>query len=73
MTVSLSLDPERAVERLRERTRRHNRSLQGELIVILEEAYRRVRASGLRTSGEAVGMVREDRDGRQVAVGNTEL
>ena len=77
MTIDLSIKkvPEQVVERLRDRARRHHRSLQGELLVVLEEslsprrltvdeAYERVRQSGLRTGGEAVRMVREDRDAR---------
>jgi len=69
--------PEELARQLRERARRHHRSLQGELMVILEEAvwgdrrrlrpeevHRRVRELGLRTEAEAVEMVREDRDGR---------
>ncbi|MCH8206551.1 MAG: Arc family DNA-binding protein [Chloroflexi bacterium] len=77
MTINLSIKkvPEQVVERLRERARHHHRSLQGELLVILEEslsprrltvdeAYERLRASGLRTGNEAVRMVREDRDAR---------
>jgi plasmid stability protein len=77
MTIDLSIKkvPEQVVERLRDRARRHHRSLQGELLVVLEEslsprrltvdeAYERVRGSGLRTGDEAVRMVREDRDAR---------
>ena len=77
MTIDLSIKrvPEQVVERLRERARRHHRSLQGELLAIVEEslsprrltvdeAYERVRQSGLRTGDEAVRMVREDRDAR---------
>ena len=77
MTIDLSIKrvPEQVVDRLRERAKRHHRSLQGELLVVLEEslsprrltvdeAYERVRASGLRTGDEAARMVREDRDAR---------
>ena len=77
MTIDLSIKkvPEQVVERLRDRARRHHRSLQGELLVVLEEslsprrltvdeAYERVRAAGLRTGDEAVRMIREDRDAR---------
>ena len=77
MTVDLSIKkvPESVLESLRARAKRNHRSLQGELLVILEEsvsprrltveeAYQRVRASGLRTEPEAVGMIREDRDAR---------
>lgn len=77
MSVNLSIKnvPDELAERLRERARRHNRSLQGELITILEEAveprritveelHERVKALGLQTSSDAVEMVREDRDVR---------
>lgn len=77
MNLSIKNVPEELARQLRERARRHHRSLQGELMVILEEAvwgdrrrlrpeevHQRVRELGLRTSAEAVEMVREDRDGR---------
>lgn len=77
MAVNLSIKnvPDTLVERLRERALRHHRSLQGELVSILEEVlasrrltieevHRRVSDTGLLTGGEAVDMVREDRDGR---------
>jgi plasmid stability protein len=76
MPVNLSIKnvPDALVRRLRERAQRHHRSLQGELVSILEEAlasrrltieevHRRVHELGLRTGDEAVSMVREDRDG----------
>jgi len=69
--------PEELASQLRERARRHHRSLQGELMAILEaavwgdrrrlspeEVHQRVKELGLRTEAEAVEMVREDRDGR---------
>lgn len=77
MAINLSIKnvPEELAERLRERAKRHHRSLQGELLAILEEAvapkrltpeevYRRVRQLGLQTRPEAVEMIREDRDAR---------
>jgi plasmid stability protein len=77
MAVNLSIKnvPDTLVERLRERALRHHRSLQGELVSILEEVlasrrltieevHRRVSDTGLLTEAEAVDMVREDRDGR---------
>ncbi len=77
MAVNLSIKnvPDTLVERLRERALRHHRSLQGELVSILEEVlasrrltieevHRRVSDTGLLTGSEAVGMVREDRDDR---------
>lgn len=67
--------PDDLAERLRERARRHNRSLQGELMTILEEAvaarpltvaeaYRRVKSLDLKTRDEATGWIRDERDGR---------
>jgi len=80
MPVNLSIKnvPDELVERLRKRAKRHHRSLQGELMAILEEAlyplypkhltveeaYRRVRNLGLETGDETVALVREDRDAR---------
>jgi len=79
MPVNLSIKnvPEELAQRLRERAKRHYRSLQKELLAILEEAafgtpdrlspeeaHRRVRRLGLKTEAEAARMVREDRDAR---------
>jgi plasmid stability protein len=79
VTVNLSIKnvPEELAQRLRDRARRHRRSLQKELLVILEEAafstpsrlslkdaYLRVKRLGLRTGAEATQMIREDRDAR---------
>ena len=75
MDLSIKNVPKDVVERLRDRAKHNHRSLQGELLVILEEAlsprrltvdeaYRRVKALGFRTGPEAVQMVREDRDAR---------
>lgn len=78
MPVSLSIKnaPDDMVKRLKERAERHHRSLQGELMAILDEAVgaarpltpddvlTAVRQLGLSTPGEAAAMVREDRDGR---------
>ncbi len=77
MPVNLSIKnvPEELAQRLRERARRHHRSLQGELMAIIEEemiprrvtvdqAYQRVQELGLKTGSETAGMVREDRDAR---------
>jgi plasmid stability protein len=74
-SVSVKEVPERVARGLRDRARRNRRSLQQELLVILEQAalaerlsptdlYRRVRALGLRTPSESRAMVREDRDAR---------
>ena len=77
MHVSLSIKdvPEELAQALRERAARNHRSLQGELMSILEDAvrprpfqadalWRQVRALGLSTPAESVKMVREDRDKR---------
>lgn len=78
MPVNLSIKnaPDDVVERLRERAARHHRSLQGELLAIVEEAVRptrhltteevlaEVRRMGLRTPADAAAIVRADRDRR---------
>ena len=79
MAVNLSIKnaPDDVVARLKRRAARHHRSLQGELLAILESAAReqsaaataadlveRVRALGLATPDEAAAIVRADRDGR---------
>lgn len=78
MPVNLSIKnaPDDVVYRLRRRAERNRRSLQGELLVILEEAVRperstspgevlaEVRRLGLSTSADAADIVRADRDRR---------
>jgi plasmid stability protein len=78
MPVNLSIKnaPDDIVKRLRERAAKHHRSLQGELLAIIEEAVRRprrltpkevlaeVRRLGLETPAEAAAIIRADRDGR---------
>ncbi len=77
MPVSLSIKevPDELAEALRERARRNHRSLQGELMDILESAARprpfhaaalwqRVQELGLSTPPDAVRMIRRDRDRR---------
>jgi plasmid stability protein len=78
MPVNLSIKnaPDHVVERLRRRAAKHHRSLQGELMAIIEaatceeatktpaEVLAEVRKLGIRTPDEAVAMVRADRDGR---------
>jgi antitoxin FitA len=78
MAVNLSIKgaPEELVEKLKRRAKRHHRSLQGEMMVILEEAVRapdrltvdqvlaEVRRIGVATPAEAAAMIRSDRDGR---------
>jgi plasmid stability protein len=77
MALSLSIKsvPGEIVEALRERAARNHRSLQGELMHILEAAVRpkpfdanalrrKLEALGLATPTEATLFVREDRDNR---------
>jgi antitoxin FitA len=77
MTHSLSIKdvPAEIVDAVRERARRNHRSMQGELLHIIEtavgpktfqvdELIRRVQAIGLSTPSESAAMVREDRDRR---------
>ena len=74
--VSIKNAPEEIVDRLPARAARHHRSLQGELLAIVEEAVRlperltpeellvEVRRLGVQTPAEAATIVRDDRDGR---------
>ncbi len=76
VTLSIKNVPQKLAERLRERAARHHRSIQGELMAILEqnlltqprlssdEVLREVRKSGLKTGSESVAMIRSDRRGR---------
>ncbi|MBC7098746.1 Arc family DNA-binding protein [Candidatus Bipolaricaulota bacterium] len=75
MNLSIKNVPDELVQRLRERAKRRHRSLQGELMAILEEAlspkrltveeaYRKIRALGVKTADETATLVREDRDAR---------
>ncbi len=78
MPINLSIKnaPDDVVQRLRERAERHHRSLQGELMAIIEAAVREdrpatpseilaeVRRLGLHTPHEATAIVRADRDAR---------
>lgn len=78
-TASLTIRniPQDVLERLKERAARNRRSMQGEILQILEfaaqepatrltadEVLERVRELGLQTPAEAVDMVRADRDAR---------
>ena len=78
MPVNLSIKnaPDALVTRLRERAERHHRSLQGELLAIIEAAVlprtmtpadvlAEVRRLKLRTPAESAAIVRADRDGRR--------
>ncbi len=76
MPVNLSIKnvPDEVAEKLRRQAEKQHRSLQGELMSILEqsvseerylspsELLAEVRASGLRTPDESAGFLREDRD-----------
>lgn len=79
MPVNLSIKnvPDELASLLRERAARNHRSLQGELMAIVEAAAREpqgtmtisqfrqeVRRLGLSTPSESAAIIREDRDGR---------
>jgi plasmid stability protein len=78
MPVSLSIKnaPDEIVVRLKARAAKNHRSLQGELLAIIEDAVREpttltprevlavVRRLGLQTPAEAVEIIRAHRDGR---------
>ncbi|MDX2145804.1 MAG: Arc family DNA-binding protein [Rhodospirillaceae bacterium] len=75
-TLSIKNAPNAVVSSLKDRAKRNHRSLQGELMAIIEGAARapatltprevlaEVRRRGLRTPSEATAMIRADRDGR---------
>ena len=75
MNLSIKNAPDDLVRELRERAARHHRSLQGELLAIIEAAVRpeiartplevlaEVRRLGLQTPSEATAMIRASRDG----------
>jgi plasmid stability protein len=74
--LSIKNAPDEVVQRLRDRAERNHRSLQGELMAIIEAAARedrvagpaavlaQVRQLGLQTPAESAAIVRADRDGR---------
>ena len=78
MPINLSIKnaPDEIVVRLKERAAKNHRSLQGEMLAIIEEAVREpatltprevlaeVRRLGLQTPAEAVEIIRAHRDGR---------
>jgi plasmid stability protein len=78
VAVNLSIKnvPDELAEKLRQRARKSHRSLQGELMRILEEAVKeeekltpmmvleRVQKYKVSTPEESVDMIREDRDAR---------
>jgi antitoxin FitA len=79
VNLSVKNAPDDVVDRLRQRAARNHRSLQGELMAIIEAAvtetpqreitldeYRaRIRALGLNAVNESADIVRADRDARQ--------
>jgi len=78
MSINLSIKnvPDELAERLRQQAARHHRSLQGELMAMLEEhlaasaklspdeVLRQVKEIGLRTPREATATIRADRNAR---------
>ena len=75
VTLSIKTVPDELAGTLRARARHNHRSLQGELMSILEDAARevpfegralleRVRALGVNTRADGVRIVRQARDGR---------
>jgi len=75
VNLSIKNVPDKLVKRLRHRAQINHRSVQGELLTILEEALgsrrltvEEIRAHvaklGLHTPDEATAMIREDRDAR---------
>ena len=76
MPVNLSIQhaPDKVVDRLRSRAARNHRSLQGELLAIIEKAamkppgvdvfavFEQVRALGIKTPSDGVEIIRADRD-----------
>jgi len=78
MPVNLSIKnvPEKWVKQLRKRAIQHHRSLQGELLSLIEESvspgpkvkprdlWVQLRKAGLNTPSESVKTIRKDRDGR---------
>ena len=75
-SLSIKNVPEELVERLRARAKGNHRSLQGEIMTILEEASlkppritvrelgEQMRRLGLRTGDDSTAWIREDRDAR---------
>ena len=79
MPINLSIKnaPDEIVKRLKERAARHHRSLQGELLAIIEAAayadegyltprqvLAQVRAAGIATPSDSVRIIRASREGR---------
>jgi antitoxin FitA len=74
MNLSIKNVPDEVVHRLRERAARRHRSLQGELLAIIEQAVQseqelsatellaEVRSLGLRPRADSAAIIRADRD-----------
>ena len=74
VTLSIKHAPDHVVQRLRERAARNHRSLQGELLAIIEAAVREkppfsatellaeIRALGIQTPSASAEIIRADRD-----------
>jgi plasmid stability protein len=74
VTLSVKNVPADLAKRLKARAALHHRSLQGELMAILDEASRQMTVEdlaalasriGLRTPAESMRLVRDARDGRR--------
>jgi plasmid stability protein len=76
VNLSIKRVPDRIVAKLRRRAMAHHRSLQGELLSLLEEAVepgrltveelrREINKLSVSTPDESTGMIREGRDARQ--------
>ncbi len=74
INVSVKNVPDDVVARLRHRAKRHHRSLQGEVMAILEaaagttisleQAEAQIKTLGLATADNAAAWIREERDAR---------
>jgi plasmid stability protein len=75
MNISIKNVPDELVQLLRQRAARNHRSVQGELVSILEETlipkqptveevYLKAKTLGLKPTDNATSMIREDRDAR---------
>lgn len=74
VTLSIKHAPDAVVQRLRERAARNHRSLQGELLAIIEQAarqpasmdaeqlFKEIQALGIKTPSDSVDIIRADRD-----------
>jgi plasmid stability protein len=75
-SITIKNVPEGLLERLRQRAKEHRRSLQAEVLTVLEHAapaerrltvqelYEEMKATGLRTPATSAELIRQDRDRR---------